>query len=817
MKITKKIFINLITLIILGLFGCTNPEVLEENIKENIENYFDNGDTSNCNIFSTRISGSDIKSHHEIELRTEIDGATIMYTLDGSIPTKDNGEEYINPIKISSLSHDVFINNKLVLKAIAIKPGLDNNFIFQATYNVKFSNKSYLTDIEFSEGTLSPEFSSTDYEYSLNVANEISSLSVSPVTDKADTVITVNDETVTSGEDSSEISLDVGSDNVITIILTYNDTITTYTINVTRQSNDPSDNADLSSLTISEGTLTPVFNKDTLEYTATVDNAVTSVNIGAQEVDNTASFIGTGDKGLSIGVNEFDIVVTAEDGTKKTYTINITRQSAEPSNNADLSSLTISEGTLTPAFDKDTLNYTATVENAIASIDITAEEAYAAASSTGAGTKSLAVGTNEFNIVVTAEDETVKTYSISITREASGITVPVVTASPNSKSFTDSITVELSVDKDVDIHYTTNGDVPTSASDVYSTALNFTETTTLITFVENEAGSDVKTFSYTKSEGGDHPYYKTNPNGQVGMYSSGMNVVCESTMSDSFADWSEDMIIAQGVANDDARAFKGGHEYPVYDSYALYAAWDDENLYIGWQFVYVNDVVDPANNGGNEAKPTNGDIPQMLVFDTDPTKSSTGALGAGDIWGDGNGPYKRFDLSMGVDTALMFSSKGGVGAPGVFTMNGEGDFDYTPENCRLFNTLGIIYGAVYGLQTSHVYGLNQSSWGDYAPADLLEHTGWVDMLDEGHNSGFDCFYEMKIPFDALGIDRNYIENTGIGVMHVSTYGLSAVASIPFDMATLDSAEEDYTKDFSSTHEKEDLDNFTSPLARIGKL
>ena len=33
---------------------------------------------------------------------------------------------------------------------------------------------------------------------------------------------------------------------------------------------------------------------------------------------------------------------------------------------------------------------------------------------------------------------------------------------------------------------------------------------------------------------------------------------------------------------------------PVYDTYALYSAWDNDNLYLMWEFTNVTDVVDPA-------------------------------------------------------------------------------------------------------------------------------------------------------------------------------------------------------------------------------
>lgn len=427
------------------------------------------------------------------------------------------------------------------------------------------------------------------------------------------------------------------------------------------------------------------------------------------------------------------------------------------------------------------------------------------------------------------ETTTLKTYVTkdglsevkSFTYTKLGPQPPVVTATPSPRNFTESISVTLTVTPEVNIYYTIDGTAPTAASTLYNGgALVFIDTTTIKTYVEDENGSSVKAFTYTKQAEGN--YYKTNPNGQVGLYKTGITVTCVNTKSDGFTDWSDDLLIAQGVANDDSRAFKGGHEYPVYDTYSLYAAWDDANLYLGWQFVYVNDIVDPSNNGGNEAKPTNGDIPQMLVFDLDPAKSSVGGLASGaDLWAAG--PFKKFDVSLGVDTIAMFSSKGGVGVPSMFFMNeATGFFEYaTPTDttyAKNFTTLGIVYGAIDGLLPASVWGINKSSWdSEYTPETLLGNEGFVDMIPLGHTKSYDTFYEMKIPFTALGITKTYLETNGIGVMHVSTFGESSIASIPFDMTTVDKAEMDYSKDPSSTHEKEDLDTFTTPLARIGKL
>ncbi len=51
---------------------------------------------------------------------------------------------------------------------------------------------------------------------------------------------------------------------------------------------------------------------------------------------------------LNVGSNTITVIVTAQDGTTtNTYTITVTRA---PSSNADLSNLTVSQGSLTPAF-----------------------------------------------------------------------------------------------------------------------------------------------------------------------------------------------------------------------------------------------------------------------------------------------------------------------------------------------------------------------------------------------------------------------------------------------------------------------------------
>jgi hypothetical protein len=119
-------------------------------------------------------------------------------------------------------------------------------------------------------------------------------------------------------------------------LVAQNDSGTTRGINQTFMT--LSSNADLSSLTLSSGTLSPTFASSTLSYTATVSHATstlsltpTSANIFATITVQGASVIsGTPSSHipLVVGSNVINTIVTAQDGTPKTYILTVTRESA---------------------------------------------------------------------------------------------------------------------------------------------------------------------------------------------------------------------------------------------------------------------------------------------------------------------------------------------------------------------------------------------------------------------------------------------------------------------------------------------------------
>ncbi len=97
----------------------------------------------------------------------------------------------------------------------------------------------------------------------------------------------------------------------------------------------PSSNANLASIKLSSGSLSPAFNPNTTSYSATVKYGIESITITGAVSDGKATYTGGGTFGLEVGDNNRVLTVTAEDGTKKTYTINIKRMTEQETADAE--------------------------------------------------------------------------------------------------------------------------------------------------------------------------------------------------------------------------------------------------------------------------------------------------------------------------------------------------------------------------------------------------------------------------------------------------------------------------------------------------
>ena len=124
--------------------------------------------------------------------------------------------------------------------------------------------------------------------------------------------VTVTDKSSTSSSSSSSSSSNSSSNS------SSSNTTTTQEPEVKKSSEK-----NLSSLSVSEGTLSPKFSSGTTTYKVDLTSETESLTISAKAKDSKAKVSGTGKKELKIGENNFTVTVTAEDGSKKTYTISV--------------------------------------------------------------------------------------------------------------------------------------------------------------------------------------------------------------------------------------------------------------------------------------------------------------------------------------------------------------------------------------------------------------------------------------------------------------------------------------------------------------
>jgi hypothetical protein len=178
-----------------------------------------------------------------------------------------------------------------------------------------------------------------------------------------------------------------------------------------------SGNANLKTLTVGNATISPAFSPSVTNYTASVPFEVSELDVTATAEDRGARVDISG-KNLSVGQNTVTITVTAANGAKKTYTISVTRAQDPnyvPSSNANLKSVTLSAGILTPLFDPSVTEYAAYVPYEQQSITVGGEAEDGNAGVMGEE-RELVVGENRLKITVTAENGSTKEYFVSVFR-----------------------------------------------------------------------------------------------------------------------------------------------------------------------------------------------------------------------------------------------------------------------------------------------------------------------------------------------------------------------------------------------------------------
>lgn len=258
-------------------------------------------------------------------------------------------------------------------------PDEDNRMYW---FEIKDSNNS-TNKLKFT-----PDFSSEVTSYYGTVPNEVKNVNM--------TYKTVN------GFAGKDYTLKTGENKIEVPITSKNGIVRTYTFVINREKFS---NADIYDLHINGKDISP--NENNSFYTE-VPYGISTLQVTAS-IDSTAKGITGLDVGnLKVGLNKYNLAVTAEDGSVKKYVLTIKRNN--PS--AKLEYIDVNQYSCSG----DENPYELEVDNSTKEVDIYAKAEDPTCKVTGNGTYKLKVGVNKFYINVKAKTGLTKKYTVIVKR-----------------------------------------------------------------------------------------------------------------------------------------------------------------------------------------------------------------------------------------------------------------------------------------------------------------------------------------------------------------------------------------------------------------
>jgi subtilisin family serine protease len=291
------------------------------------------------------------------------------------------------------------------------------------------STDASLASLSLNGQSLNPAFSPSITSYGVALPHNVSTLRVTPTANNENATIDVNGVALSSGSTSAPLAMEVGSNTVEILFTAESGAIRTYTLTVARAV--PSTNSLLTDLSLSKGELSPSFSSSVTSYEVDVAYQVSSIRItptasddrASIEVDGSPVASGTASQpvSLDIGSNVVRVVVFAQNGSQRIYSITIMRPE---SSNAKLAKLKLKGETLSPNFKPRKLNYRATVAASTKTASISLAPADNSAGVTVNGKKwnkdakfhkvALTKSKTVVRIQVKADDGSTQTYRITI-------------------------------------------------------------------------------------------------------------------------------------------------------------------------------------------------------------------------------------------------------------------------------------------------------------------------------------------------------------------------------------------------------------------
>lgn len=311
-----------------------------------------NPPSSNNNLNSLTVSNGSINfnknnTNYSVNVDSNVTSINISASAeDGGASISGTGAKGLN-----------FGNNRFDI-IVTAPSGAKKTYTINVNRKDNRSSNNRLASLSVNGAELNPKFSSGNENYNVSVPYSIANLSINAKAEDSKAKVNISSTALTA-EETTDVRITVTAENGST---------KTYVIHATR-GKDPnkilSTNNYLSNLSVSNGVLSPQFNKDQEKYIVYLPYEFDSINIdGTVEDTRYATIKKEGPDKLSIGNNNYKLIVTAEDGSTKTYTIIVSRgmnmTGDTISSNTYLKSIKIKKGSLNKKFDKNIHNYTYT-------------------------------------------------------------------------------------------------------------------------------------------------------------------------------------------------------------------------------------------------------------------------------------------------------------------------------------------------------------------------------------------------------------------------------------------------------------------------
>ena len=278
--------------------------------------------------------------------------------------------------------------------------------------NLSIKSDASLSAITLDAGVLRPTFSPTTLYYTVDLANDLSQLTVTG---------TATQSVATVTNPSSPAVFAAGNTRVLEISVLAADQKTTmvYQISVTRAALppvvvplDPTD-ASLKSLTLYTGKLTPAFDPLVTDYSVSLPYSVskfsaTGVATQSGAVVTNPPFQNSLTAGASVSLEVS--VLAADQKTTKVYRIAVNRANV-------LGGITVSAGMLNPAFSSSVYDYQVTVPTSVTSVTVTGTPSNSGGTVTGPDVLTgLVVGQPQVSTLTLSSSGTFTEYRVSVTR-----------------------------------------------------------------------------------------------------------------------------------------------------------------------------------------------------------------------------------------------------------------------------------------------------------------------------------------------------------------------------------------------------------------